>query len=161
QALNTRIADLAEFAKTTAKPEALDLHSATSSSESVTATVGKGAGAGSLDIVVDSLATKQTSVSAAVTAWTGDLTIDGGNGTVTVTGDSLDTLVTAINNSETGVTAMKVSAGKNELGESQYRLQLTSSETGAASGFTVTGLDTTKTSTAQDASVKLWAGTDA
>src|SRR5690606_22370515 len=70
-------------------------------------------------------------------------------------------LVTAINNSEAGVTAMKVSAGKDEFGENQYRLQLTSAETGAASGFTVTGLTTTKTSTAQDASVKLWAGTAA
>lgn len=161
QALNTRIADLAEFAKTTATPEALDLHTATSSSDSVTATVGAGAGAGSLDITVDALARKQTSVSDAVTGWSGDLTIDGPNGAVTVTATSLDALATAINNSEAGVTAMKVSAGTDALGEKLYRLQFSSAETGAASAFSVTGLGTTVTGTAQDASVTLWGGTAA
>lgn len=161
QALNQKFASVADTAKGAAKPDSLDLHKASSSSDGLTVTAGKGATSGSLDLVVQQLATRQTSVSDAITDWTGDLTIENASGPVTVTGDSLDALVTAINDSEAGVSAMKVSAGKNGLGEELYRLQLTSTETGTDSAFTVTGLGTTDTAEARDAEVALWAGTAA
>ncbi|MCW4385741.1 flagellar filament capping protein FliD [Salinibacterium sp. SYSU T00001] len=161
QSLNTKIASLATSATSVAKPSSIDLYSAKSSSDAVTVMTGTGASSGSLDLVVAQLAAKQTSVSDAVTGWSGELTIDGKDGPVSVTADSLDALVAAINDSTAGVTAMKVSAGKDASGESLYRLQLTSTETGADAAFTVTGLGTTTTGTARDAEVTLWAGTDA
>ncbi|MBF0672298.1 MAG: flagellar filament capping protein FliD [Salinibacterium sp.] len=161
QALNQKFASLAETAKSAAKPDSIDLHNASASADSIAVKAEKGAAPGSLDLVVKQLATKQTSVSDAITGWNGDLTIENASGPVTVTADSIDALVAAINGSEAGVTAMKVSAGKDEFGENLYRLQLTSTETGADSAFTVTGLGTTETAAAHDAEVALWAGTDA
>ncbi|WP_167040967.1 flagellar filament capping protein FliD [Salinibacterium sp. ZJ454] len=159
QALNTRVASLGELAEKAAKPASLDLFTATSSSDKVTATAKTGAAAGSIDIVVDQLAQRQVTVSDAVSAWSEpSFTIDV-NGTVTTinaASTSLDDVVAAVNNADTGVTATKVSAGGG-----LYRLQFSSEETGAANSFTISTAGLIEVSAAQDASVKLWAGTPA
>ncbi len=91
---------------------------------------------------------------------------------------SLDDAVTAINGSAAGVTATKVAAGTATDGTKLFRLQLTATKTGAASAFQVyrgTGDQVTAgtatnvltqtgaavVTAAKDASVTLWAGTDA
>lgn len=179
QGLNTKIAGLAELAKTTAAPDSLDLYKATSSSTTVTTSVSPGAQAGSLDFVVDQLAQSQVSVSAAMTVWADDppvITIKGSDGTqteITAASTSLDDVVSAINASESGVKAVKVSAGGGE-----FRLQFSAEETGAAGSFevfrgtsaavtagTATNLLTEPGSAAiraaTDAELTLWAGTAA
>src|SRR5690606_31089587 len=93
------------------------------------------------------------------------LTIEGADGPVAITAASasLDDVVKAINASEAGVTALKVAAGTNGGGDPQYRLQLTSRATGDESAFTLqgTGIASTEITAAQDAEIKLWAGTPA
>src|SRR5690554_2299955 len=69
QQLNARVASLATLAEETAKPGALNLFTATTNSEGVTATVGEGASAANLSFVVDKLAQTQVSVTDALTAW--------------------------------------------------------------------------------------------
>lgn len=185
QQLNSKVASLAELAEKTAKPTSMDLFSTTSSSDGVKATASAGATAGSVDIVVDKLAQAQVSVSATMQVWSQDpavLTITGKDGAdpVEITADStsLDDVVKAVNEAETGVTAMKVASGIGANGEPQYRLQFTATETGEASAFevyqggedavaggTATNLLTqtgaAQIRSAQDATVKLWAGTGA
>lgn len=179
QALNAKIASLADLAKATAKPGALDLFVATSSSDSVTAKAGPGATAGSVDFTVDRLAQTHAGVTSAMTAWPKDpavLTFVASNGTrteVTAASTSLDDVVSAVNASAAGVTAMKVSTGNG-----QFRLQLTSETSGVAGSFTAyrgssadldagtaTNLFTEPGAaiikTGQDAQVTLWAGTGA
>lgn len=181
--LNTRVAALADQAGKWAKPDALALFATSVSSDSVTATAGAGASAGTTDVVVDKLAQPQSSVTAAMTGWSAstDLTITRADGTatqVTAKSDSLDDVVAAINDSGAGVSAMKVAAGTDAAGEKLYRLQVTAKETGAAGAFTLhagtpaeveagEGFDVlgqpgaATIRTAQDAEVRLWAGTDA
>jgi len=173
QGLNTRVAALGELAVTTTKPQALDLYSTTSSSDKVTATATTGAQAGEIDLVVGQLAQAQKSVTAAMSVWADDppvLTIVGSDGTqtqVTAASTSLDAVVTAINAAGAGVTATKVSVGGGE-----FRLQVSSTETGAAGAFSVhrdtaagadifaeTGAATVRT--AANAEVTLWAGSAA
>lgn len=180
QTLNAKIASLAELSKATAKPGALDLFTAKSSSEGVTAKAGAGSTAGSVDFTVDRLAQTHAGVTAAMTAWPSDpavltfMAADGTRTEVTAASTNLDDVVTAVNASATaGVTAMKVATGNGE-----YRLQLTSETSGAAGSFTAyrgssADLDAgTATDlfaepgaavikTAQDAQVTLWAGTAA
>ena len=179
QGLNAKIASLATLATDTAKPAALDLYKATSSSANVSATATAGASAGQVNIVVTTLAQAQVVVSAAMAAWPDDppvLTIVGSDGThtqISAASTSLDDVVLAINGASTGVNAMKVSTGNG-----QFRLQFTATETGAAGAFdiyrgtsaAVTGGTATKlladpgaalVTTAQDAEVTLWAGTPA
>jgi flagellar hook-associated protein 2 len=114
-----------------------------------------------------------------MTAWPTDpaaLTIVSGGKTTEITpaSNSLDDIVSAINNSGAGVSAMKVAAGVDGGGTPQYRLQFTSTTTGAAGAFTVyqgTAAEVAASTapdvsaailrTAQDAEVKLWAGTTA
>ena len=179
QGLNAKIASLATLATDTAKPAALDLYKATSSSTNVSATATAGASAGQVNIVVTTLAQAQVLVSAAMAAWPDDppvLTIVGSDGThtqITAASTSLDDVVLAINGAGAGVNAMKVSTGNG-----QFRLQLTATETGAAGAFniyrgtsaavtggTATNLladpDAALVTTAQDAEVTLWAGTPA
>jgi flagellar hook-associated protein 2 len=179
QALNAKIASLAELSKATAKTGALNLFVATSSSTAVTAKAGPGASAGSVDFVVDRLAQAHAGVSAAMTAWPTAppvLTFVASNGTrteVTAASTSLDDVVSAVNGSAAGVTAMKVSTG-----DGKFRLQLTASTSGAAGSFTAyrgsganidagTAVDlftepgAAVIKTGQDAQVTLWAGTAA
>jgi len=169
QGLNTKVASLTDLAGKTAKPNALDLNSATSSASSVTATASTAAQPGQLDLTVENLARAQKSVSDAMTAWPADppvLTIQSNDGTlheITATSTSLDDVVTAINASDAGVTATKVSIGNGD-----YRLQFTSNTIGAGGAFTVyqgsgtgTSLNLTEIQAAQDASITIWAGTPA
>jgi flagellar hook-associated protein 2 len=166
QQLNAKIASLATLAKDTAKPAALDIYTAKTSSSSATATVTSGASAASLDFTVASLAQSQVSVTDAVTVWPDtSITITGADGPIAITAasTSLDDMVTAINGSEAGVTALKVAAGKDVNGDPQYRLQLTSHTSGEVGAFTVSGttVAATEITAAQDAELKLWAGTAA
>lgn len=179
QGLNAQVASAASLAAAAAKPAAFDLYAASTSSPNVTATASTGSTTGSIDLVVDKLAQSQSSVSAAMTAWPTDpaaLTIVSGGKTTEITpaSNSLDDIVSAINNSGAGVSAMKVAAGVDGGGTPQYRLQFTSTTTGAAGAFTVyqgtaaevaasTAPDVSAATlrTAQDAEVKLWAGTSA
>ncbi|TFC38869.1 flagellar filament capping protein FliD [Cryobacterium sp. TMT2-14] len=183
QGLNTKIAGLADLAGKAAKPAALDLYSATSTSPTVTTAVSANASAGQLDVVVTNLARSQIGVSAAMTAWPADpavLTIVSGGVTteISVSSTSLDAVATAINAANTGVTATKVASGVDAGGVAQYRLQFTGNDSGAAKAFSVyqgTAAEVTANSapdllaaagaavirTAQDASVTLWAGSTA
>lgn len=169
QGLNSKVASLADLAGKTAKPNALDLNSATSSASSVTATASTAAQPGQLDLTVEQLARAQKSVSDAMSVWPADppvLTIASNDGTlheITAASTSLDDVVTAINASDASVTATKVSVGGGN-----YRLQFASNTVGADGAFkvyqgsgTTTPLATTQIQTAQDASITIWAGTPA
>lgn len=183
QALNTQIAALGTLASTTAKPASLDFYTATTSSTKVTATATTGAANGTIDVVVDKLAQSQVGVSAAMTAWSSPpvltiVTADGTAKEITAASTSLDDVVSAINNAGTGVTATKVAAGTDADGVAQFRIQFNGKDTGASNAFSVysgtsaevtagtaanvltaTGAATIRS--AQDASVRLWAGTGA
>ena len=184
QGLNTRIADLATLATSTAKAGSLSLFTPTSSSTAVTATTAAGAVSGSIDLVVGSTASSKTAVTAAMTTWPDSpatLTFVSAAGTkteVTAASSSLDDVVTAINASAAGVSAVKVASGKDASGAVQYRLQLSSQKSGAEGGFDVfrgtaahvaagTAPDliaqpgAAVISQARDASITLWAGTAA
>ncbi|WP_242091306.1 flagellar filament capping protein FliD [Curtobacterium sp. DN_7.5] len=184
QTINGLVQTLASKASDAAKATSLDVFAATSSSAGVTATTGTGASAGSVSFTVGSTATAQVGVTAAMSTWSdaaGPLTIvraDGTQTTVTPASGSLDDTVSAINKSGAGVTATKVAAGTDTDGTKLYRLQLTSTTTGAAGAFSLyrgSGADVTAgTATdvldgtgaavvtrAKDASVTLWAGTAA
>lgn len=172
QQLNTKMAALAEAAGKTAKPAGTDLYSAASSSDKVTAAVTTGAAAGSLDLVVKQTASAQVSLSAALTSWPTDateITISsaGTSTTLNVAGKSLDEVVSEVNKSNKGVTAVKIAAGTDAAGTAQYRIQLTSSATGtdAAFGLTATGTDPFSAAggglalkAARNAEVTLWSG---
>ena len=184
QQLNTRVATLGSAAEKAVEPAAFNVFKATSSSTNLTATAGSTASAGSLDITVDRLAQNQVSVTAAMTAWPDSppvITVTTADGTateITAATSSLDDMVSAINASNSGITAVKVASGVNAANEPQYRLQLSSETAGAAGGFTVhqgTAADTAagtapnlltqagaaEVKAAQDAQVTLWAGTAA
>lgn len=167
QALNTRVADLATMTSKLAKPESLQLFSTSASSEGLTVTTTTGASAGSLDLTVTKLAQRQLQVSDPVTEWTeSSFSITSADGTetlITAPSNSLDDIITAVNASDSGVQAVKVSAGKDANGVDQYRIQFSSSESGAANSFTISGtaVPMTEIRAAQDAEVRLWAGTAA
>lgn len=164
QGLNSAVADLATKAGKLADPKGLELYSASSSSAKVTATVGAGAKPGAVDFAVAQLAQTQVSVSKNLTAWpytTMTVTGEGGQAvTVTPLTSSLDDVVSAVNLSGAGIVASKVSVGGGE-----FRLQFASSKTGVDGGFSIADPDgtagLTKVQPAQDAQVKLWAGTAA
>ncbi|WP_277960168.1 flagellar filament capping protein FliD [Frigoribacterium faeni] len=184
QGLNTKIADLATLATSTAKAGSLSLFTPTSSSTAVTATTAAGAVSGSVDLVVGATASSKTAVTAAMTAWPDSpatLTFVSAAGTrteVTAASSSLDDVVKAVNSSGAGVSAVKVASGKDASGAVQYRLQLSSQKSGAEGGFDVfrgTAADVAAgtapdliaqpgaavISQARDASITLWAGTAA
>lgn len=164
QGLNSAVADLAAKAGKLSDPKSLELYSASSSSAKVATTVGAGAKPGAVDFTVSQLAQTQVSVSRNLAAWpytTMTVTGEGGQAiTVTPLTTSLDDVVSAVNLSGVGIVASKVSVGGGE-----YRLQFASSKTGVAGGFTIADPDgtagLTKVQTAQDAQIKLWAGTAA
>ncbi|WIB27820.1 flagellar filament capping protein FliD [Curtobacterium sp. MCSS17_015] len=184
QTINGLVQSLATKASAAAKAGSLDLYTATSSGTNATVSTSTAATPGSVSFTVGQTAAAQVGVTAAMSSW-GDtaspLTFtkpDGTTTTVTPGSGSLDDTVTAINGSAAGVTATKVAAGTDASGTKLYRLQLTSTATGAANGFTLhrgTAADVTAgTATdvfaetgaavvtrAADASVTLWAGTAA
>lgn len=183
QDLNTRLAALAKSAKDLTSPSALAQFKATSSSDALSVSVKPAAGAGTIDVVVDSVAAAQKSVTAALSTAPGTrFTITDAKGAYTeisAASSSLDDVVSAVNNSDAGVRAVKVAAGTDPgTGEKLYRLQLTSAETGAENAFsfhagsaadvtagTATNLLTAPgaatVTAAADSSVRLWAGTPA
>lgn len=184
QTLNAQVSALADTAKTAAKPASLQAYTATSSATSVTASAGATAAAGSIEFVVGATAQAKTAVTAAMTAWPAEpavLTFTSAAGKVvevTAASGSLDDVVSAVNASAAGVTALKVASGKDASGAVQYRLQLTSTATGATGDFSVhrgtaaqveagTAPDllaepgAAVVKTARDASLTLYAGTTA
>lgn len=181
QALNTQLSTLATQAKDLAKPDALSLFTTSASSDAVTATAGKGAVAGTIELHVDQVATAQRSVTAAWTEVGTTFTITTAAGEhieVETASASIDDVVTAINAADAGVRAVKVAAGTDENGDPVYRLQVTATSTGQASAFslhagtaadveagTATDLFTqpgaATVTEAKDAVIRLYAGTDA
>ena len=164
--LNGKVSDLLTAAQAQTKPDAFSLFTTTSSSPAVTVTAGSAAAAGELDITVTSVAAKHSAVTAPMTTWGENppvLTFATAAGDVTVTADSdsLDDVVKAVNASDAGVTATKVSAGNGE-----FRLQFTAKETGAENAFEVrdsagAAVPITLIRQGTDASITLFAGTDA
>ncbi|GAA3863440.1 flagellar filament capping protein FliD [Leifsonia kafniensis] len=169
QALNTKFASLTELATKFAKPLALDLNSATSTSNKVTVTATPGTPAAQLDLTVGAIAQAQKSVTGAMTEWPESpavLTITGKDGVaheITADSQSLDDVVAAVNTSDAGVIATKVSVGGGN-----FRLQFASKTIGEDGAFSVyqgTGTATpvalTEIQGAKDASITIWAGTPA
>ena len=182
QGLNASVASLATLAAKSATADSLNIYAATSSSSTVTTSAASTATSGSLDIVVEQLAQSQVGVTAAMTAAsTTDYTLvasDGTQTTITAASTDLDDVVTAINAADAGITATKIASGTNAAGETQYRLQIAGTETGAESAFALhagtaamvdagtstnllTDTGAAMIRTAQDASVTLWKGTGA
>lgn len=189
QTLNTKASALNDLATKMALPGALNLFTATSSSTAVTATASTGATAGSFSVTLNQLAQTQVDATAAMSAWPTDSTGAPAHLTVvdstgkqtefTPASTSIDDVVAAINGT-TGspIAAMKVAAGTEASGNKLYRLQLTSTKSGAAGSFQAyqgTAADVTAgTATdlmsqtgaavitqAQDATATLYAGTAA
>ena len=164
--LNGKIADLFTTADTQTKPGAFNLFTAASSSPALTVRASGTAAAGELDITVDSVAARHSTVTAVMASWPqspASLTFSTAAGDVTVSADSdsLDDVVKAVNASDAGVTATKVSAGNGE-----FRLQFMAKESGTAHAFTVRdsgGAEIPSTVIRQgtDAQVTLFAGTAA
>lgn len=164
QGLNSKVAALATQAVAAAKPGALDLNTATTSSDKVTATTTAAAKAGSIDFQVTKLAQTQVAVTPKVNAVVGwpytTMTINSGGVDYTIEPltSNLDDVVKSVNEAGAGVTASKVAVGAGE-----YRLQFTATKSGEAGAFTITDPGTTFTNvkTAQDAEISLWPGTTA
>ncbi|OIH86764.1 hypothetical protein BLJ79_02035 [Arthrobacter sp. UCD-GKA] len=161
QALNTKVADLATLTAKLAKPESLQLFNTSGSSEGLKVTTSAGATSGTLDLMVDKLAQSQLQVSAPVTEWdasTFTITAGGTDTAIVATSNSLDDIISAVNASDSGVKAVKVSAGNGE-----YRVQFSATETGVANKFMIsgTGVPLTAVRDAQDAEITLWAGSTA
>lgn len=185
QALNSKMAALADSAAKLALPAGTDLHTVSSNSTSVTATAGPGAVDGTIDFTVDRLAQSQVMVTGPLTQWPDQpptLTFVAADGTmtqVTATSSSLADVAAAINKAGAGVSATQVAAGLDPAtGQQLYRLQLSSTKTGAAAAFTAyrgTPADVTagaatnllsdagaaQVRQAQDAQLTLWSGTGA
>lgn len=185
QTLNAKVAALADSAGKLAKPAGTDLHTTSTSSTSVTAIAGPGAVDGSIDFTVDRLAQSQVTVTGPLTQWPDQpptLTFVAADGTttqVTAASSSLADVAAAINKAGVGVSATRVSAGLDPAtGQQLYRLQLSSTKTGAAGAFTAyrgtpadvaAGTATNILSDpgaaqvrqAQDAQLTLWSGTGA
>jgi flagellar hook-associated protein 2 len=177
QALNTKVASLAESAAKVAKTESWQAWKATSSSSGVTAAASSAAQAGSLSFRVDSVATSQVTLSAAVddgtellTAEPPALTVRKADGTlvaVTPASGSVEDVASAINAvADTGISATAV-----RVGETSYRLQFTAASTGTDGRFevfagteaevtagTATRIDTATVEAGTNAQVTLWKG---
>jgi flagellar hook-associated protein 2 len=164
QGLNSKVAALATQATAAAKPGALDLNTATTTSDKVTATTTAAAKAGSIDFQVTKLAQTQVTVTPKVNAVVGwpytTMTINSGGQAFTIEPltSNLDDVVKSVNAAGAGVTASKVAVGAGE-----YRLQFTATKSGEAGAFTISDPGTTFTNvkTAQDAEISLWPGTAA
>jgi flagellar hook-associated protein 2 len=156
QGLNSKVAALATQATAAAKPGALDLYSATTSSDKVVAATTAAAAAGSIDFQVNQLAQNQVTVTNKVVGWPyTTMTITSGGQTYTVTPltSSLDDVVNSVNAAGAGIVASKVAVGGGE-----YRLQFAATKSGEAGAFTISDAGTTFTDVkaAQDAEITLW-----
>jgi flagellar hook-associated protein 2 len=170
QALNAQFASLATKAQALSTATSWSPLTTSSSSDSVVATAGPTAVAGTLSFTVLSTAsaTQQSFATSAplsgvVTSGSTSLTltkhdgttvpIDTGNGT-------LSGLVSAVNKANAGVTASAV-----KLDDGTYRLRLVSTSTGADSDFTLTNTDGSAilggatTTAGQDAAISLGSDT--
>lgn len=146
QELNSKLAALATRAADLAKTTAWNPVTVTSSSDLVTATAGAGAIGGALSLTVGHTAlahrlsfTDTVALTDTVTTGSTSVRLDRLDGTTVDldTGDgTLQGLVNALNASGTGVKASTV-----RLDDGSYRLQVTSTTTGAASDFTLKNLD--------------------
>src|SRR3954469_10719286 len=117
QALNSKVAALADAATKLAKPAGTDLHTASSSSTDVTETAGPGAVDGTIDFTVDTLAQSQVTVTGPLTQWPDQpptvtfVAADGTMKQVTAGSSSLADVAAAINQAGVGVSATRVAAG--------------------------------------------------
>lgn len=188
QTLNTKAAALSTLAAKIAAPGATNLLTATSSSTGVTATADSTASTGTFGVTVTQLASTQVDATAQMGTWPTDGTgapahltlVDASGATTEVApaSTSLDDVVAAINAAGGPARALKVNAGTDSTGAPLYRLQLTSTRSGAAGAFqafqgtaaqvgagTATDLMASSgaavVSPAQDATALLYAGTAA
>jgi flagellar hook-associated protein 2 len=184
QSLNTRLATLLEQATKAAGPGGMQRFTTTASDSSVTAVAGDGAATGALDLTVTRTASSHVQVTAPMTTWPATppvLTVvrpDGTRTEVTAASGSLADVALAVTNADLGITATRVQAGVDASGTPQYRLQFSSTETGAAAAFQIfqgdeaavdagTAVDLATVPgaalvrQAQDAAVTLWPGTAA
>jgi flagellar hook-associated protein 2 len=184
QKLNTSYAALATQATADAAPNAWNVFTASSSDPSVSATTTTDASAGTVSFSVDAVAAAQVIVTAPFqnSSTTPTFTIVGSTGTqveIHPASGAIADIVTAINQSSAGVSAIAVASGQDATsGAALYRLQLTSSHTGASGAFGIfrgsstdvsagtapnllTEAGAATISSASDASVTLWAGTPA
>ncbi|HEV8623036.1 MAG TPA: flagellar filament capping protein FliD [Acidimicrobiia bacterium] len=161
QTLNTKFSALAAKAQELARPAGWAAMKATSSSEAVTATATSTASAGQLSFTVQQLAragavaSTGTVASTAAIVATGPVSVQVGTATVQVDpgSGSLAALVDAINASGAGISAAAV-----KVGTAGYRLQVSSTSTGAASDVLV---DTTNLDGSLGSFATVQAGRDA
>lgn len=150
RAINTRFDALRTAAEALTKPAAWQAVKASTNSPAATASAAAGAAAGSRTFAVDRLAAAHSVISAARWTVTGtqtpadvaygsdsiSVTSGGTTTTIPVTGTSgtpsLADAVKAVNGSGLGLTASAV-----KVSETEYRLQITATATGAAKEFTV------------------------
>ena len=141
QDLNTRFSSLRDAARALATPANWQLTKATSSAADAVAVTSNGtAPTGALTFNVQKLAAAASRVSSgtvastSVVVATGPLSIvkDGVTTNIAVGDGTLGSVVQAINSSTAGVKAAAV-----QVAPGSYRLQLTSTTTGAASAFTI------------------------
>ncbi|GAA4158397.1 flagellar hook-associated protein 2 [Gryllotalpicola daejeonensis] len=176
QKLNSALASLAQLTDQFTGTKLAAFSVSSSQASLATGTAEPTAAPGQLSFTVDQLATRQVEVTGALSSWPTNpptLTLVAADGTqtsITPSSNSLDSVVQAINAASAGITALKVQAGTDASGNALYRLQLSSSQTGANAAFTVldgTGADimgqpgSAVVSTAQDAQLTLWPGTAA
>ncbi|MEN2741476.1 flagellar filament capping protein FliD [Microbacterium sp. X-17] len=184
QNLNVTLQALQTSAAGASATNGLNLLTVASTDPSVTATATTSASPTSFSLQVNQVAQAQVSVTGVMTTWPdsgGAITIVDSTGAahqITAASTSISDVVTAINAAGAGVTAAQVASGTDASGNPQYRLQLTSTQTGAAAAFqvyagtsaaysagTATNLLTqtgaATVTAAQDATVTLWPGTAA
>ncbi|MEY9852451.1 flagellar hook-associated protein 2 [Leifsonia sp. EB41] len=184
QNLNVTLQALQTSATGAAATNGLNLLTVASTDSSVMATATTAASPTSFSMQVNQVAQAQVSVTGVMTTWpdaSGAITIVDSTGAahdITAASSSISDVVTAINAAGAGVTAAQVASGTDASGNPQYRLQLTSTQTGAAAAFqvyagtsaaytagTATNLLTqtgaATVTAAQDATVTLWPGTAA
>jgi flagellar hook-associated protein 2 len=146
QSLNAKFAALVTRAHDLAQITAWSPSKATSSSEKVTVNAGSAAVPGTLSFTVKQTATAHRISSLSTTAAGSDVVAstnamvtkaDGSTVAITTATGTLDELVTALN----GTADAKVSASKIRLDDGTYRLSVVSTETGAASVFTLKNAD--------------------
>ena len=145
QAINTKVASLAEFAAKAKKPESLNAVAATvSDSKMAAVTTTESAKPGSLSFTVDQVATSQSSLvklpdsMGASPSFT--LTRDGKDVTITAVTNSLPDIVDAFNAEGTGVKATLITVD-DENGAQTQLLQLTSIEQPLIPGQWAAGAD--------------------
>lgn len=162
-ALVTSLTSLGTQATDLAKTDSWIGATATSSSSSVSAAA-SGSTSSSLTFSVTGVAAAHTLVSSGTATSTGAVvasgpltlsTHDGSTSTIGVGSGSLADVVTAINASDSGLTAVAV-----RTREGEYRLQVRSVSTGDASSFTLDGLDRFDAADATEMNV-VTAGADA